>query len=123
MVDLPGYGYAKVSDNEKRRWRRLTDGFFEGDRDLRLVLQLCDMRHPPTADDRQMMEYLIDREIPFVLVLTKADKLNKTERAARMKALESELGDWEGLRVIPFSAMNGEGADEIREMIDRVQYD
>lgn len=98
MVDLPGYGYAKVSASEKKRWNTLIEGYFDADRDLRLVLQLVDMRHPPTGDDRMMIEYLTQREIPFLVVLTKADKLNKTERESRLKALEEELAEYEGLQ-------------------------
>ena len=120
MVDLPGYGYAKVSDSEKRRWQELIEGYFDDERDMRLVLQLIDMRHPPSRDDYQMLEYMVVREIPFIVVLTKADKLNKSERAARLTALEQELADYEGVTVIPFSAVNGEGADSVREILRQV---
>ena len=77
------------------------------------TLQLVDMRHPPTQDDRLMMEYMVEREIPFVVVLTKADKLNKTERAARLAGLEQELAAFEGLQTIPYSAVTREGAEEL----------
>ena len=120
LVDLPGYGYAKVSDAEKRRWKTLIEGYLEADRDLRLVLQLVDMRHPPTQDDRLMMEYMVEREIPFVVVLTKADKLNKTERAARLAGLEQELAAFEGLQTIPYSAVTREGAEELLAILRMV---
>ena len=120
MVDLPGYGYAKVSDSEKRRWSELIEGYFNAERDMRLVLQLIDIRHTPSKDDYQMLEYMVEREIPFIVVLTKADKLNKTERAKRMAAFAEELADYEGVTVIPFSAVNGEGVEELREIIDQV---
>lgn len=120
MVDLPGYGYAKVSASEKQRWGRLIEGYFEEERDLRLVLQLVDMRHPPTADDRQMIDFLIAQEIPFVVVLTKADKLNKTEREARLAALDETFAAFEGIHTIPFSAVSGEGAEEIRDILTAV---
>lgn len=123
MVDLPGYGYAKVSDSERRRWSELIEGYFDDDRDLRLVLQLWDMRHDPSKDDYQMLEYMVERGIPFIIVLTKSDKLNKTERTKRLAAFEEILSDLEGITVIPFSAMNGEGADEIREILDQVTSD
>ena len=123
MVDLPGYGYAKVSDSERRRWSELIEGYFDDDRDLRLVLQLWDMRHDPSKDDYQMLEYMLEREIPFIIVLTKADKLNKSERAKRLAAFDSILEDLEGVTVIPFSATNGEGADEIRSIIEQVIVD
>ena len=123
MVDLPGYGYAKVSDSERRRWSELIEGYFDDDRDLRLVLQLWDMRHDPSKDDYQMLEYMVERGIPFVIVLTKSDKLNKSERAKRLAAFDAILADLEGVTVIPFSAVNGEGADEILAILNQVIAD
>jgi len=123
MVDLPGYGYAKVSGSEKRRWMELIEGYFNADRDMRLVLQLLDIRHTPSKDDYQMLEYMVEREIPFVVVLTKADKLNKTERTQRLAAFEKELADYEGVTVIPFSSVTGEGAEELREILEQVTQD
>ena len=66
MVDLPGYGYAKVSDSERRRWSELIEGYFDDDRDMRLVLQLWDIRHDPSKDDYQMLEYMVERGIPLL---------------------------------------------------------
>ena len=121
LVDLPGYGYAKVSDAEKRRWASLIDGYFQDDRDLRLVIQLLDIRHDPSRDDEQMLTYLTEREIPFVVVLTKADKLNKTERASRMAAWQAYFDErYEGLTFIPFSASSGEGTEPIRAVLQSV---
>ncbi len=123
LVDLPGYGYAKVSGSERRRWSELIEGYFNDDRDMRLVLQLLDIRHTPSKDDYQMLDYMVERGIPFVVVLTKADKLNKTQRAQRMAAFEQELADFEGITCIPFSATTGEGAEEIREILEQVSAD
>ena len=120
LVDLPGYGYAKVSREEKRRWGSLIEGYLQADRELRLVLQLIDMRHPPTADDRLMIDFLTEAEIPFVLVLTKSDKLNQSQRRERLAALEEELADYTGLTMVPFSAEKGENADELREILRSV---
>ena len=120
LVDLPGYGYARVSDAERRRWADLIEGYFNDQRDLRLVLQLVDMRHPPSKDDYQMLNYLTDREIPFIIVLTKADKLNKAQRLQRLKALATELEDFEGVKLIPFSALTVEGVADLREILDFV---
>lgn len=117
LVDLPGYGYARVSDSERRRWSELIEGYFNDDRDVRLVVQLLDIRHTPSKDDYQMLEYMVEREIPFIAVLTKADKLNKTERAQRLAAFEQELADYEGIFTLPFSSSNGEGADGLREIL------
>ncbi len=120
LVDLPGYGYAKLSNAEKLRFSQTIEHYFDDDRDLRLVLQLIDMRHPPTANDFQMLEYLVQCEIPFVIVLTKSDKLNKTEREKRMEALREELADFDGVQCVPFSAVNGEGVEPLRAILDEV---
>ena len=120
LVDLPGYGFARVSDAERRRWAGLIEGYFNDERDLRLVLQLIDLRHPPSRDDYQMLDYMTDRGIPYLIVLTKADKLNRTERRRRMEALEKELEAFEGIKVLPFSAVTGEGVPELRDILDFV---
>ena len=120
LVDLPGYGYARISASEKKRFSQTIEHYFDDDRDLRLVLQLVDMRHPPTADDLQMIDYLVQCELPFVIVLTKADKLNKTERAARLAALQDELAEFDGVECIPFSAVTSEGVDTLRQILDEV---
>lgn len=120
FVDLPGYGYAKTAKSERRRWQELINGYLQQDRDLRAVLLLIDMRHPPTADDIQMTDFLIDTETPFAIVLTKADKLNKSERAARMAALPDELPQFDDLTVIPFSSVTGEGVEPLRALIEEI---
>lgn len=121
FADLPGYGYAKVSKSEKDRWSELIGGYLaDGRRDIALVFQLIDMRHPPTKDDLQMIDYLVENELPFVVVLTKADKLNKTERANRLEALKSELPYYDELTVVPFSAVTDEGVEELRGIVEEI---
>lgn len=121
FVDLPGYGYAKVGRSEKERWSGLIGGYLgDPDRDLVLILSLIDMRHSPTKDDLQMVDFLIESELPFVVVLTKSDKLNKTERTKRLEALKSELPYYDDLTIIPFSSITGEGVEEIRAIIEDV---
>lgn len=120
LVDLPGYGYAKVSGSEKRRWTELIGGYFHDDRDLRLVLQLLDARHTPSRDDYQMLEYMVEHEIPFVAVLTKMDKLNKTQRQQRLEAFQRELSEYEGITLIPFSAVTGEGVEMLQHILSSV---
>ncbi len=123
LVDLPGYGYAKLSRGEKQRFSQTIGHYFDDERDLRLVLQLIDMRHPPTADDRQMLYYLAENEIPFLVVLTKADKLNRTQREAQLALFEQEFAMYEGLQWLPFSAHSGEGVDELRRILADVTTD
>ena len=121
FADLPGYGYAKVSKAEKERWNKLIGGYLsDPDRDIALVFQLVDMRHCPTKDDLSMIEYLVETELPFVVVLTKADKLNKSERESRLEALKTELPYYDQLTVVPFSAVTDEGVEQLREIIDEI---
>lgn len=124
IVDLPGYGYAKVSQSEKLRWAELIEGYLsDTKRHLGLVFQLIDMRHAPTKDDILMINFLIESEIPFVVVLTKADKLNKTNRAKRLEAFKSEIPYFEDITAIEFSAATGEGVDVIKNIIEDVAGD
>ena len=120
FADLPGYGYAKRSKSELKRWQELINAYLQGERDLRAVLLLIDMRHPPTANDLQMVDFLIDTEMPFAVVLTKADKLNKTERAARLAALPDELPQYDDLNVTVFSSVTGEGVGPLRTLIEEI---
>lgn len=123
LVDLPGYGYAKVAKSEKERWAGLIEGYLSSDRDLRLVFMLVDMRHKPTADDIDMINFLIDTETPFVIVLTKADKLKKMERISRMEAFASEIPRFDEIHSIPFSSQTGEGVEELRSIIEDIADD
>lgn len=118
LVDLPGYGYAKVNFNEKKRWADLMEGYFASRRNIRLVVQLTDMRHPVTKDDLDMMRFMKSAGYDFIVVMTKSDKLNKTERANRLEAVKQELAEFDGVQIIPFSASNGEGAEDIRKAIE-----
>ena len=117
IVDLPGYGYAKVAKSEKQRWAEMMEGYFKSGRDIRLVIQLVDMRHPPTADDMTMIEFLEYNGYPFIIALTKSDKLNKTEYKNRLESVKKELSGIPEERIIPFSAINGEGAETIKNYI------
>jgi len=111
LVDLPGYGYAKRSPAEKERLGLLGESYFQQCQPL-LVVQLIDMKVGPTADDATMLNFLIGRQMPFIVAATKADKLNKTERA---KALERIPVPAES--VIPFSSLKGEGKDDLWSVI------
>ncbi|HHV51367.1 MAG TPA: YihA family ribosome biogenesis GTP-binding protein [Clostridiales bacterium] len=123
LVDLPGYGYAKVPQSEKKRWADLISAYFQSDRDLRLVVQLIDIRHPPTKDDLQMIDYMVEYGIPFVIVLTKKDKLNTSEIAQRIQDFDNQFSDFEGIKILPVSSETGEGIGELRGIIDSVTQD
>ena len=118
LVDLPGYGYAKVPFSEKNRWSELMEGYFNSGRNIKMVFQLVDMRHPATQFDISMLDFLSQMNIPYTVILTKSDKLNKTEYKERFSLINLELqGYIDNVRVIPFSAKSGEGAEEIRSII------
>lgn len=118
FVDLPGYGYAKISKSEKARFSALIETYFRSERPVRLVVVLIDMRHPPTAGDLDMLHYVQETKMPYIVVLTKSDKLNKTEYKARLNSLPGELGCPESVAVIAASSKNGQGIDEIKQHIE-----
>ena len=117
FVDLPGYGYARISKERRAEWKPLIESYLRGSPELRGIVQLLDARHDPTADDRRMLEFLGDLGVPTVVVLTKIDKLTPAQRGGRISELSSELelGDDQ---VIPFSAVTGEGRNELAEAIE-----
>ncbi|MBQ4096508.1 MAG: YihA family ribosome biogenesis GTP-binding protein [Oscillospiraceae bacterium] len=121
LVDLPGYGFAKAAKGEKIRFSQLVGGYLgDTERNIGLVIQLVDMRHAPSKEDVQMINYLIDEELPFVIAFTKADKLNKTEREKRLSAYPSEIPCFEDITWVTTSSENGEGVDTLREFIESV---
>ena len=105
LVDLPGYGYAKASNAERDRWGKMINGYFTSDRNIPLVVQLIDMRHKPSKDDLQMLQFLMETNTTFIVALT------------------SEIAQYGAIAIIPFSAKTGEGAETIRQFIaDSVKY-
>lgn len=117
LVDLPGYGYAKVSQSEKLRWAELVEGYLHAQRNVKLVIQIIDMRHSPTNDDLHMIDFLLNTGFEFIVVATKSDKLNKAERTAQLEELHETFSQVDDMKLIPFSAVNGEGVEEIKNMI------
>lgn len=120
IVDLPGYGYAKVDYREKERWADLMEGYFRGKRNIPMVFQLIDMRHKVGEFDLSMLEFLNYYKIPYMIVLTKCDKLNKTEFAERLSSVREELAGIisDTTEILPVSALSGEGTDKLREIIE-----
>lgn len=117
FVDLPGYGYAKISKQEKARFGELMEGYFQSDRNIKLVVQLVDMRHKPSVDDIGMIEFMKALDIPFIVVMTKSDKLKVKEYKKRLELSKTELKCAGDVPIIPFSSQNGEGVDEIKKYI------
>lgn len=120
FVDLPGYGYAKVSFSEKQRWSKLVEGYFNLSKNISLVIQIIDVRHEPSALDYQMLDYLFENKFPFIIVASKVDKLNKTQRLEREKSMEEELEKYVDIKKIKFSSITGEGIEDIRGLISSV---
>ncbi len=119
LVDLPGYGYAKVNNAEKLRWSELMEGYFKSNRNIKMVFQLIDMRHPATEFDLWMLDFLYQMGLPYTVVLTKSDKLNKTETANRLSKICEELGGFAiDTQIIPFSVQNNNDALKLREVIE-----
>ena len=118
LIDLPGYGFAKVDRAEIMRWGEMMQGYFDQTRELRVVLQLVDIRHDPTRDDIDMVEFLRAIGIPFQVVATKSDKISRGSRmkytAPICRALQVQ--PWE---LLPWSSENGDGRDNLIAVIDK----
>ena len=119
FVDLPGYGYAKLSKSERDRFGELMEGYFQSGRNIKLVVQLVDMRHKPSQDDFGMIEFMKQMNIPFIVVCTKADKLKVKEFKKREQEIKEELSMVDSDLIIPFSSQNGLGLDKIKILIEK----
>lgn len=117
FVDLPGYGYAKVSYEEKRKWSIFMEDYFASDADKRLAISIVDIRHEVSDLDVDMGSYLYEAGIPFIVVATKADKLSKTAAAKSIERLK-EVYNFEGAIVVPFSSQTKQGREEVLELIE-----
>jgi len=120
LVDLPGYGYAKRSQESKRGWSSLTEDYFVKNPSqdaIKLVIQLIDIRTGPTDDDIMMINFLIDNGVKFIVVATKTDKLSKTQLANALDNLHKEYFDGTGIEIIPFSSVTRIGKDEVWKKI------
>ena len=116
LVDLPGYGYARVSKQMRGAWRQLIEGYLRGSEQLRGIVQLIDSRHPPSPDDRRMLDFLAALGLPTIVALTKIDKLRQPEVPARAAEVARDL-QLDDEQVIPFSAVTGAGRDELAAAI------
>ena len=116
LVDLPGYGYARISKDRKAEWKPMIESYLSTSPNLRGIVQLLDVRHDPTNDDLQMFDFLAKTGVPTMVVMTKTDKLSKAQAATRIRAITASLG-LEDDQVIPFSAETGEGRDDLAESV------
>ncbi|MBU5478784.1 ribosome biogenesis GTP-binding protein YihA/YsxC [Eubacterium sp. MSJ-13] len=120
FVDLPGYGFAKVSKDTVAKWGKMIDNYLENSKVLRLVFLLVDIRHKPNSNDIQMYDWCIEYGFNPVIIATKEDKVKRSQKAKLIKDIKQTLNVVEGTPVIPFSALNKNGRDEIMEYIDLV---
>lgn len=119
FVDLPGYGYARVAKSEKGRWAELIEGYFNQDRNFALVVSLVDIRHEPSALDRSMIAFLQEAQLPFAVVLTKADKLSRQAQMKQRSAIRKALKLGADVPMAVCSSANGAGIDDVRSIIAR----
>lgn len=116
LIDLPGYGFARVPKEVRDRWQPLIDGFLAGNPALAGVVQLIDMRHGPSREDMRAIDYLAELQLPVLFVLTKADKLTATQRDKAMKSLPIRLGT-DPDQVLPVSAHSGQGIEDLLDTL------
>lgn len=119
FVDLPGYGYSKLSKTERDRFGELMEGYFQSGRNIKLVVQLVDMRHKPSQDDFGMIDFMQQMNIPFIIACTKADKLKVKEFQKREREIKQELNMVDEGLIVPFSSQTGLGLDNIKMLIEK----
>ena len=118
FVDLPGYGYAKVGQKEKENWGKMVERYLRQSKMLKAVFLLVDIRHDPSANDRQMYEWILANGFQPIIIATKADKINRSQLQKQIKAVKQGLEAKKDTIVIPFSAQSQQGREEIYELID-----
>ena len=118
LVDLPGYGYAKVSEKEKEQWGRLIERYLNTSKQLKAVFLLIDIRHDPSANDKMMYDWIVAQGYHPIIIATKLDKLKRSQVQKNIKAIKQGLGLLPGTTVIPFSSQTKQGREEIWELIE-----
>ena len=119
LVDLPGYGYAKVSEQEKIQWGKLIERYLNKSKQLKAVFLLVDIRHAPSANDTMMYEWIVSQGYHPIIIATKLDKIKRSQIAKNVKILKEGLHLVPGTKVIPFSSETKQGRDEVWELIER----
>ena len=118
LVDLPGYGYAKVSEQEKEKWGQLVERYLHGSSQLKAVFLLVDIRHEPSANDKMMYEWVVSQGYHPIIIATKLDKIKRSQVDKHLKMLRTGLSLVPGTKIIPFSSMTKQGRDEIWELVE-----
>lgn len=120
LVDLPGYGYAKVSEKEKQKWGKMIERYLHSSKQLRAVFLLIDIRHDPSANDKQMYDWILSQGYHPIIIATKLDKLKRSQVAKHVKSVRQGLGLEPDAVLIPFSAVTKQGRDEIWELAEEL---
>ena len=120
FVDLPGYGYAKVSESVKAKWGKMIEDYLHKSKQLKRVFLLIDIRHAPSENDRIMYDWIVKNGYVPVIVATKLDKINRSQVQKQLKLIKETLQVVEGTVLIPFSAQTRQGRDEIYEILDSI---
>ena len=123
LVDLPGYGYAKVSNEIKAKWGKMIERYLHGSKQLRAVFLLIDIRHDPSANDKTMYDWVVHQGFEPIIIATKLDKIKRSQTQKQIKAIKEGLNLLPGTKVIPFSAETKQGRDEIWEVINSLRED
>lgn len=118
FVDLPGYGYAKVSMELKKKWGKLIEKYLLSSKQLRIIFLLVDIRHEPSANDKHMYDFVVQSGYNPVIIATKLDKINRSQKDKHIKMIRQGLNTVPGTPIIPFSALTKQGRDEIWELIE-----
>lgn len=118
LVDLPGYGYAKVSEKEKEQWGKLVERYLHGSSRLKAVFLLIDIRHVPSANDKMMYQWILEQGFRPVIIATKLDKLKRSQVQKQIKVLKDGLKLVQGTKLIPFSSVTKQGREEIWEYVE-----
>ena len=119
LVDLPGYGYARVSEKEKEQWGKMIERYLHSSSQLKAVFLLIDIRHAPSANDKMMYKWVVEQGYQPVIIATKLDKIKRSQVQKHVKMLKEGLSLIPGTKVIPFSSTTKQGRDEIWELIER----
>ncbi len=120
LVDLPGYGYAKASESEKKKWGKMVESYLQSSRQLRAVFLLIDIRHDPSANDKMMYDWIVHQSYDPIIVATKLDKIKRSQIEKNVKAIRIGLNVKPGTKILPFSAETKQGREEIWRLMDEV---
>lgn len=120
FVDLPGYGYARVSESIKKKWGRMIENYLKNSKQLKVIFLLIDIRHEPSNNDRSMYEWIVYQGFRPVIIATKLDKINRSQKDKQLSMIRKSLGTDKDIKILPFSSLTKQGRDEIWDYIEEI---